>query len=120
MEIRYPRDSEEAVRSTLLEASEEFGCGLKVVANLPPYTTPEDAEVLSRILSSVRAAGLEPRLIRKTSTSDMNIIGALYGIPCVAYGPGNPRLSHTWYERIRIQDYLKSIEVLCRFLKGNF
>jgi len=120
MAIRYPKDSRETVHSTLLEASKEFGCEFKVVTDVPPYTTPEDAEVLSMMLNSIRASGLEPRLVRKTSTSDMNIIGGFYGIPCVAYGPGNPRLSHTWYERIRIQDYLKSIEVLCRFLKRNF
>ena len=120
MEIRYPQDAGETVRSTLLEASKEFECEFRVLVNMPPYTTPEDAKVLSRMLNSIKASGLKPRLIRKTSTSDMNIIGAFYGVPCVAYGPGNPRLSHTWYERIRIQDYLKSVEVLCRFLKGNF
>ena len=100
--------------------SREFGCGFSVVAEVPPYETPEDAEVLSRMLRAIEVSGLESRLVRKTSTSDMNIIRALYGVPCIAYGPGNPRLSHTTYERIRIQDYLKSIEVLCRFLEVRF
>jgi len=120
MELRYPRGFGTEVRSTLEEASRELGCGFRVVAEVPPYETPEDAEVLSRMLRAIEASGLEPRLVRKTGTSDMNIIGALYGVPCVAYGPGNPRLSHTTYERIRIRDYLKSIEVLCRFLEGMF
>ena len=51
-------------------------------------------------------------LINKTGTGDMNILGRAMSIPVVTYGPGDPHLDHTPDERIVLQDYLDSIEVL--------
>jgi LysW-gamma-L-lysine carboxypeptidase len=53
-----------------------------------------------------------PTLIRKTGTGDMNIIGNQLKVPVVTYGPGDPHSSHTIDEKVSIDEYLRSIEVL--------
>ena len=53
-----------------------------------------------------------PALIRKTGTGDMNIIGTLWNIPVVTYGPGDPHASHTIDERVSMSEYLRGIEVI--------
>lgn len=56
-------------------------------------------------------------LVKKLGTSDMNIIAPFYGAPIVAYGPGNSRLDHTPNEHIKLNEYLKSIDVLAEVLR---
>ena len=48
----------------------------------------------------------------KTGTSDMNILSPIWGIPMVAYGPGDSRYDHTPMERLTLADYTRSITVL--------
>jgi len=58
-----------------------------------------------------RVVGGEVLLVRKTGTSDMNLLSEVYRLPMVAYGPGDSSLDHTDQERIHLSDYLKSIDV---------
>jgi len=48
----------------------------------------------------------------KTGTSDMNVVGPVWGQNIVAYGPGDSRLDHTPQEHIRITEYTHAIDVL--------
>jgi len=57
------------------------------------------------------------RLINKTGTGDMNILGRAMNIPVVTYGPGDPHLDHRPDERITIQDYLDSIDIFVDSVK---
>jgi LysW-gamma-L-lysine carboxypeptidase len=59
---------------------------------------------------------VRPSLIRKTGTGDMNILGNALNMPAVTYGPGDPHSSHTANERIKIQEYILSIEIYTRAL----
>jgi LysW-gamma-L-lysine carboxypeptidase len=52
-----------------------------------------------------------PAFLKKTGTSDMNILASRIRIPMVAYGPGDSRLDHTTEEQVAIQDYLAAIEI---------
>jgi len=51
-------------------------------------------------------------LLKKTGTSDMNLLAQKQKIPMVAYGPGDSKLDHTSNERISIPEYLSSIEIV--------
>ena len=59
---------------------------------------------------------VHPKLIRKTGTGDMNVLGNQWGIPVVTYGPGDPHESHTVDEKVSIDEYLRGIEILKRVL----
>jgi LysW-gamma-L-lysine carboxypeptidase len=52
-----------------------------------------------------------PFFLKKTGTSDMNLLASRIRIPMIAYGPGEPRLDHTTEEEVAIEDYLTAIEI---------
>ncbi|HEX6484656.1 MAG TPA: [LysW]-lysine hydrolase, partial [Ktedonobacteraceae bacterium] len=68
---------------------------------------------LSRtFISAIRAAGGQPVFKHKTGTSDMNVVGPIWGQNIVAYGPGDSRLDHTPQEHLQISEYIQAIDVL--------
>jgi LysW-gamma-L-lysine carboxypeptidase len=69
-------------------------------------------------LAGIRAAGGQPRFVLKTGTSDMNVVGPVWNVPIVAYGPGDSALDHTPEEHINLDEYLRSIDVLRRSLEA--
>ncbi|MFQ5576556.1 MAG: M20/M25/M40 family metallo-hydrolase [Anaerolineae bacterium] len=63
-------------------------------------------------LKAIRAAGGKPRFVVKTGTSDMNVVGPVWGCPILAYGPGDSSLDHTPHEHLNLNDYRRAIEIL--------
>jgi LysW-gamma-L-lysine carboxypeptidase len=61
---------------------------------------------------AIRDRGLRPRLLRKTGTSDMNVVARSWDCPIVAYGPGDSSLDHTPVERLPIDEYIAAIATL--------
>lgn len=77
----------------------------------------ERAMPLARALvSAIRVGGGQPSFKLKTGTSDMNVVGPVWGQNIVAYGPGDSRLDHTPQEHIRLDEYRQAIDVLERAL----
>jgi acetylornithine deacetylase/succinyl-diaminopimelate desuccinylase-like protein len=74
---------------------------------------------LSRaFIQAIRATGLRPTFKNKTGTSDMNVVGPIWGQNIVAYGPGDSRLDHTPQEHIRLDEYQHAIQVLQHVLQN--
>ena len=67
-------------------------------------------------LRSIRGRGGNPRFTVKLGTSDMTVVGPVWGCPILAYGPGDASLDHTPEERIVLDEYLKAIDVLADVL----
>ncbi len=65
----------------------------------------------------LREERVQPTFKLKTGTSDMNVVGPVWGDNIVAYGPGDSRLDHTPQEHILIDEYLHAIDVLERVLR---
>ena len=51
-------------------------------------------------------------LYKKTGTGDMNLFGSKIKIPVITYGPGNSHIDHTPHERIDIDEFLSSIQII--------
>ena len=64
--------------------------------------------------SAVRSEGGEPRLLRKTGTSDMNVFAQYWDCPMVTYGPGDSDLDHAPSEHLPLPEYDASVRVLDR------
>lgn len=62
--------------------------------------------------AAIRQHGGDPRMLRKTGTSDMNVFADHWDCPMVTYGPGDSDLDHAPNEHIVLDEYDKSVAVL--------
>lgn len=53
-----------------------------------------------------------PRILYKTGTSDMNVVGPVWCCPIAAFGPGDSALDHTPQEHLVLDEYLLACSVL--------
>jgi LysW-gamma-L-lysine carboxypeptidase len=83
-----------------------------VLDTVEPFEANKSSLLVHVISSSVRKVLNKPaRLLRKTGTGDMNILGKAMNLPIVTYGPGESHLDHTVEEHIDIDEYLDAIAV---------
>ncbi|MEF8843804.1 MAG: [LysW]-lysine hydrolase [Haloarculaceae archaeon] len=61
---------------------------------------------------AIRGQGLDPRLVRKTGTADMNIFAGEWDCPMVTYGPGDSDLDHAPDERLPLRELDRAVAVL--------
>ncbi len=61
---------------------------------------------------AIRRHDGDPRMLRKTGTSDMNVFANAWGVPTVSYGPGDSNFDHAPDERLPLPEYDKSVAVL--------
>lgn len=119
--IRFPPGSESARVMDRLEAVASLhGCRTSVVDMTEPFESSLSSPVPRALMRAVIKAGSRPRVVKKTGTSDMNILYRL-SRDIAAYGPGNSLLAHTPSERISIAElefsarvYAGAIEELSR------
>jgi LysW-gamma-L-lysine carboxypeptidase len=94
---------------------------VRATYRIEDMTEPFEADHTSPLVRALSLSILDvckkrPILLRKTGTGDMNILGNVFKIPVVTYGPGDPHSSHTINERISISEYISSIDVFNRAL----
>lgn len=87
------------------------GAQLTWGAYTPPVSVSKRSPLVGALSGAIRSEGLKPRFVRKTGTSDMNLLKD-WGVPIVAYGPGDSRLDHTPEEHLILDDYERAIRVL--------
>jgi len=106
------------------EVVEDFASNKGVKASVK-WDDCVEAYVLSRTSTVARAfsraiseeLGVRPSFAYKTGTSDMNVAASKWSrVEMAAYGPGDSSLDHTPWERVSVEEYLKSINVLSRTL----
>jgi predicted acetylornithine/succinylornithine family transaminase/N-acetyl-ornithine/N-acetyl-lysine deacetylase len=83
----------------------------------PAFQTTRATSLSRAFISAIRATGGQPVFKHKTGTSDMNVVGPVWGQNIVAYGPGDSRLDHTPREHIQISEYIQAIDVLAMVLR---
>lgn len=111
----WPPDRWREVLRPLLEAA---GARWWTEGEEPAWRAPADTPLVRALLEGIRGEGLRPRLLLKSGTSDMNVVGPAWRCPIAAYGPGDARLDHTPEEHILLEEYLQGIRVLTRALEG--
>lgn len=78
----------------------------------PAYLGDHDSLLVRSFRSAIKAVTGRPvTLVKKTGTSDINLFHQFLRVPVMAYGPGDSGLDHTDDERVKVQEYLESIEV---------
>lgn len=125
MDIRIPVDMnckmiEEKISTLVQEVSKKRSVEAfhSILDETEPFEAPHNSPLVRAFtLGVMDVEHTRPTLIRKTGTGDMNVIGNRLNIPVVTYGPGDPHASHTIDEKVSIDEYLRSIEVLKRTLQ---
>ncbi len=120
MDIRIPVDMnckmvEEKIANSVQEVSKkrQVEAFYSILDETEPFEAPHNSPLVRAFtLGVMDVEHTRPTLIRKTGTGDMNIIGNQLNVPVVTYGPGDPHSSHTIDEKVSIDEYLRSIEVL--------
>jgi len=79
---------------------------------IPPVMASPRTPVARALRVAVREAGGDPRLVRKTGTSDMNLYADAWDCPMVTYGPGDSDLDHAPNEHLPLDEFDTAVAVL--------
>jgi LysW-gamma-L-lysine carboxypeptidase len=81
------------------------------------YRAPKNTPLVRAFLRAIREQGERPAFQVKSGTSDMNVVGPVWGCPILAYGPGDSSLDHTPHEHVDLAEYHRAIAVLASALR---
>lgn len=90
----------------------------RVGVAIPAWTCEKNTPLVRAFLSSIRAENGEPRFVYKTGTADLNIVAPIWNCPALVYGSGDSSLDHTPNEHVSLDEYEKSVRVLCSALRS--
>ncbi len=91
---------------------------VEALSYIKGYEANPDSFLVKAFIQAIRKIkGGQVTLLKKTGTSDMNILAETLKIPMIAYGPGDSVLDHTENEFIEITDFLSSIKIYEEALK---
>ncbi|MDQ4045692.1 MAG: M20/M25/M40 family metallo-hydrolase, partial [Chloroflexota bacterium] len=107
-----PGTVSEWVREQISTLADAPGLDLAWRLNAEGFRTDKRSPLVAPFLAAIRASGGTPRLKVKTGTSDMNVVGPVWGCPIVSYGPGDAHFDHTPNEQIDLAEYERGIDVL--------
>ena len=124
-DIRIPvggscKETEQAVATLVRDAGKQLGVDpfYSILDETEPFEAPHNSPLVRAFTLGILEVEKErPRLVRKTGTGDMNVLGYQWGIPVITYGPGDPHEAHTKDEKVSISEYLKGIETFKESLR---
>lgn len=101
-----------SLRQQLEQWASEEGVHLTISGEERAFQSTRTTPLARAFIGALRETGSQATFKHKTGTSDMNVVGPVWGNNIVAYGPGDSRLDHTPNEHIELDEYLHAIDVL--------
>lgn len=113
-QVRLPPAVDPAkAERTIRAIADRHSCLVAFSEAMPAAESSPRTALVAHLKTSIRAAGMAPRLKHKTGTADFNHLAQWYpGVPMVAYGPGDSHLDHTPNERIELAELERGVRVL--------
>lgn len=91
---------------------------IRVTGAEKAYISDKNSMLVRGMLATLRAQGKSPGFVYKTGTSDMNVVGAVWSCPMIAYGPGDSSLDHTPTEHLVLEEYEQAVDVVRLFVEN--
>ena len=105
-----PGESADGIRETVEDA---LGGGeIEWREPIPPVMESPRTEVARAFRVAIRRVGGDPRLLRKTGTSDMNLYAGAWDCPMATYGPGDSDLDHAPNEHLDLDEFERAVGAL--------
>jgi len=105
-----PERTPEEVR-VLADAELEAGT-VNWSGEIPPVMTSPRTDLARLFRVAIRSRDGDPRLLRKTGTSDMNVYAKHWDCEMVTYGPGDSDLDHAPNEHLNLEEFDNAVTVL--------
>ncbi len=112
-----PSNSVKEIRSRVKECSEGLDGSVYWGESTEPVLVDRSNSLVSAFNRGIQSENGETRFSAKTGTSDMNVFAEEWSCPMVTYGPGDSTMDHTPDERLSIDEYHRSIDVLTRVIR---
>jgi len=106
-----PRLTPEQVLAEVSQFAEVDGT-LRAYGPEQAYLGGKNNDLVRTMLGALRSQGQKPGFVLKGGTSDMNVVGAAWSCPIIAYGPGDSSLDHTPNEHLSLEEYELGVRVL--------
>ncbi|WP_276280006.1 [LysW]-lysine hydrolase [Halorussus caseinilyticus] len=107
-----PGETADGIRETVETELESGSVAWK--EPIPPVMETPRSEVARAFRAAIRRVGGDPRLLRKTGTSDMNLYAGAWDCPMATYGPGDSELDHAPNEHLDLGEFDRAVAVLKR------
>ncbi|NVM02433.1 MAG: M20/M25/M40 family metallo-hydrolase [Candidatus Helarchaeota archaeon] len=125
IDIRFPPgvSSEILIKEMDLKIKEiiekkEIEISYEILNRIEGYRADKKSKIFQTTINAIsEVLNKKPKVLRKTGTCFMNIIGKKMQIPIISYGPGDPQVEHTDNEYIELEDFLNSIKVYKKIIK---
>ncbi|MFX0135761.1 MAG: M20/M25/M40 family metallo-hydrolase [Candidatus Hodarchaeota archaeon] len=125
VDIRFPPGipSENMIKEIDLKIKEfmkkkEVEISYEILNQIEGYRVDKKSKIVQTTIKAIsEVLNKEPKILRKTGTCFMNIIGTKMHIPIISYGPGDPQIEHTDNEYIELQDFINSIKVYKKIIE---
>ncbi len=114
--VRVPYGVDLSSIEQVIKGSLPNGCTYNISSYIPPIKVSPNSLSVRAMVRSLINLGIKPRLVRKLGTSDMNVIYGRVSNDVLAYGPGDPKLAHTNYERVSINELLLASKAYMNFI----
>lgn len=84
----------------------------KIENRVEPYVSNIKSDLILSFKNAIKKNNMDPKLIFKSGSGDMNTLGNTWKIPAITYGPGDTKLSHTNNEVININEIYKCSDII--------
>src|SRR5439155_3856463 len=106
-----PRELSEAA-ATLVRGEGTTRVDLATIGMEQPVRVSRTNPLARAFARAIAEVGGQTTFKEKSGTSDMNILSPAWGVPMVAYGPGDSRCDHKPIERLALADYARGESVV--------
>lgn len=114
--LRLPPDLDPHVAETQLRSLAGTS-SFEVLSATPAFRAGRANALVNAFAKAIRSKSQSVTYKQKTGTSDMNLLGPAWNTPILAYGPGDSSLDHAPDERLNIDEFSKSIDVIVAALE---